>query len=278
MGDTAAQRARVAGLFDQLAPGYDQGPVPWFRPIAARLVDLLDPRAGESALDIGAGRGAATFPLCAAVGSAGRVVAVDLSPAMADLLRADADRAGVTNLDVRVGEAGPPTVDDGPYDVVAASLVLFFDPDPAQTLRSWLRQVRPGSGRIGISTFGPQDDAWQRAEAVLLATAPPGMADARTSGTQGPFASTGSLATFFEDCGATDVESHDEPLEITLTDVRAWRAWTMSLGMRQFWDLVPPDALPDILDRAGRILEQDRGEDGLLHLTQQVRYTTARTR
>lgn len=277
MTTTAAEaRARVAGVFDQLAPAYDQGGVPWFRPMAARLVEILGPRAGERALDIGAGRGAATFPLCEAVGPEGRVTAIDLSPVMADHLRDDAATRGVANLEVLVGEAGPETLETGAFDVVTASLVLFFDPDPQATLRGWVSLVRPRGGRIGLATFGPIDDVWRRAELLVLEHAPEGLLDARTAGVRGPFATTETMAALLTDCGATSVDSHDEPLEVVLPDAAAWRAWTMTTGFREAWNSVPEAERESVLAKVSEVLEDNRGSDGQLHLTQQVRYTSGR--
>lgn len=271
--DPSQRRAGVAALFDQLAPGYDQGTVPWFRPIGRRLVELTAPQPGDRALDVGAGRGAATFPLAAAVGPGGHVTAVDLSPAMALHLRDEAESRGLP-VEVVVGEASPQTLPAGSFDALVASLVLFFDPQPAETLTGWLDLVRPG-GRLGLSTFGPTDAAWSAAEAVLLAYAPPQLLDARTTGRTGPFTSTTSMAELLESCGASGVDSHDEPLEVALPDADAWRAWTMTLGLRQLWTAVPDAELPGAMARIAAALEPDRGEDDQLHLTQQVRYTTA---
>ena len=94
--DPSQRRAGVAALFDQLAHGYDRGGVPWFGPIDARLVELTAPRPGDRALEVGAGRGAATFPLVDAVGPTGHVTAVDLSPAMARHLRSEAELRDAT--------------------------------------------------------------------------------------------------------------------------------------------------------------------------------------
>jgi O-methyltransferase/aklanonic acid methyltransferase len=270
--DAPERRAAVALLFDQLAPGYDRGGVPWFGPIGARLVELTAPRPGGRALDVGAGRGAATFPLVDAVGPTGHVTAVDLSPAMAMHLRSEAELRGAS-LDVVVGEATPDTVPAGSLDALTASLVLFFDPEPAETLTTWVSLLRPG-GRIGLSTFGPTDPAWTAAEAVLMAYAPQQLLDARTSGRVGPFATTDSMASLLESCGATDVDSHDEPLEVTLPDAEAWRAWTMTLGLRQLWAAVPDGELSRAMTEIATALERNRGDDDQLHLTQQVRYTT----
>lgn len=271
--DPSQRRAGVAALFDQLAPGYDQGVVPWFGPIGRRLVELTAPRPGDRALDVGAGRGAATFPLVEAVGTAGHVTAVDLSPAMAIHLRAEAERRRA-RVEVVVGEASPDTLPASTFDALTASLVLFFDPQPAGTLAGWVTLLRPG-GRIGLSTFGPTDPAWTAAEAVLLAYAPPQLLDARTSGRTGPFATTGSMAALLESCGAAHVDSHDEPLVVTLPDAEAWRAWTMTLGLRQLWAAVPDTELPIAMTAIAAALEPDRRDDDQLHLTQHVRYTTA---
>ena len=274
--DPSQRRAGIAALFDQLAPGYDQGGVPWFGPIGTRLVELTAPQPGDRALDVGAGRGAATFPLVDAVGPTGHVTAVDLSPAMATHLRDEADTRGA-RVDVVVGAASPGTLPAGTFDALTASLVLFFDPQPTQTLAGWISLLRPG-GRLGLSTFGPTDDAWAAAESVLLPYAAPQVLDARTTGRAGAFATTDTMAALVETAGATDVDSHDEPLEVTLPDAAAWRAWTMTLGLRQLWASVPDDDMPEVLARIESALEPDRGEDGLLHLTQQVRYTTGTCR
>ncbi|NUR16734.1 MAG: methyltransferase domain-containing protein [Dermatophilaceae bacterium] len=271
--DLSERRAGVARLFDLLAPHYDQGGVPWFGPIATRLLELVAPAPGERAADIGCGRGAVTLSLAEAVGHDGHVTAVDLSPAMVELLTTRAVELGVGNIETRVGDSSEVGLESGTYDLVTASLVLFFTPDPLDALSHWVSLLRPG-GRIGLTAFGDQDPAWTAAEEVLLAFAPPQVLDARTSGRQGSFATTDSLARLLEASGATDVDCHDEPLEVTLPDADAWRAWTMSLGLRQLWASVPEGALSEVLERVGTALEADRGADGLLHLTQQVRYAT----
>ena len=54
--NAAAQRsARVAAVFDRVADTYDAVGVPWFTPIAERLVAEMAPAPGERALDIGTG-------------------------------------------------------------------------------------------------------------------------------------------------------------------------------------------------------------------------------
>ena len=276
MTETQQRRAGVAALFDQLAPVYDQGGVPWFGPIAERLVALVAPQPGDHALDIGAGRGAVTFALREAVGPTGHVTAVDLSPAMVGHLEAEAIERRISGINTLVGEAGPASLGAERFDVVTASLVLFFDPDPEATLRGWLELLRPGTGRLGLTTFGAIDEHWAAAEAALLEHAGRGVLDPRTTGTRGPFASSEALASLVRASGASQVSTAVEPLVVTLPDAAAWRTWTMGVGLRQIWTSVPESTLPEVLAEVEAALEGDRGDDGQLHLTQQVRYTTAR--
>jgi O-methyltransferase/aklanonic acid methyltransferase len=195
---------------------------------------------------------------------------------MIEHLRADAEASGLANVEARVGTADPAHLGRS-FDVVCASLVLFFDPDVEGTLRDWVGLQRPGTGRIGLTTFGPVDEAWGLAEADVIGYGPDAV-DARTTGNRGPFASTEGMAELLRACGADDVSSHDEALEVVLPDAAAWRSWTMTLGLRQFWEAVPASERETLLARVAERLEADRGADGLLHLTQQVRYTLGRAR
>ena len=72
----------IAGVFDRAAETYDAVGVPWFGPIAAGLVEVLNVQPGERVLDVGCGCGAALVPLAHATGPTGSVLGIDLAPAM----------------------------------------------------------------------------------------------------------------------------------------------------------------------------------------------------
>lgn len=274
MSKDAERRAGVARMFDRLADVYDQEGVPFFGPIAARLVELLAPRPGERAVDVGCGRGAVTIALCTAVAPAGHVIGVDISARMVAELRDEAARLGLTNLELLVGDSADVGLEPGGFDLVSASLVLFFTPDPVATLRHWISLLRP-TGRIGITTFGDRDRLWRDVDDLFTPHLPPGMLDPRTTHRESPFASTTRLETLFADCGASGARSTVERIELEFADASAWRAWTMTTGQAGMWAAVPEAERDELFAAATGLLEGARATDGVIRLGQDVRYTTA---
>ena len=192
--------ARVTRVFDTIAERYDQSGVPFFGPIADRLCALLDVRPGESGVDVGCGRGAVTLRLAEAAGPEGSVTAVDVSDAMVERTRAAVAGAGLRGVTVEVKDASRPTLPEDTYDVVAASLVLFFLPDPGPGLARWLRLLRAG-GRVGVTTFGAQDETWQAVDALFRPYLPPQFLDPRTMGVEPPFDSDAAMEALMADAG-----------------------------------------------------------------------------
>jgi ubiquinone/menaquinone biosynthesis C-methylase UbiE len=167
--------AGIAGVFHRAADTYDSVGVDWFQPIADGLVDELAVQPGERVLDLGCGRGAALIPLAHAAGPSGQVLGIDLAPRMVELTtQAIRD---LPQAQVRLADACDPGLPPDSVDVIASSLVLFFLPDPAAAVRAWTRLLVRG-GRLGVSTFGPQDERWQQIDDLFTPYLPPKMLDA----------------------------------------------------------------------------------------------------
>jgi ubiquinone/menaquinone biosynthesis C-methylase UbiE len=267
--------ARVAAVFDRVADTYESVGVPWFVPIAEGLVHVAAPQPGERAVDLGCGRGAALFPLAAAVGPTGHVTGVDLSTRMVELARERADELGLTTVELHVMDAATPALPRGRADLVTASLVLFFLARPQEALLGWAALVRPG-GRLCISTFAEQDDAWLRLDALFRPFLPPQMLDARTSGRAGPFGSDEGVADLFAGAGLVDVRTTHADVEVCFADVDAWSRWSSSHGQRVMWEHVPDPERASLVEAAAAILAERRGPDGVTRLSQRVRYTLGR--
>ena len=108
---------------------------------AAYLLPHLTP--GMSLLDVGSGPGTITVDLAARL-APGRVTALEATPEALALTRAEADRAGATNVDFVVGDAHATGLPDGAFDAVHAHQVLQHLADPAKALAEMRRVCRPG--------------------------------------------------------------------------------------------------------------------------------------
>jgi ubiquinone/menaquinone biosynthesis C-methylase UbiE len=268
----------LRSLFDAVADSYDQVGVDFFQPIAAGLVAELDPRPGERALDLGCGRGAALLPIARAVGPTGAAVGGDLSPVMVAEATALAAEEGLGQVEVLVVDAQEPEpagLGTEPYDLLSASLVLFFLPDPGGAVARWRELTRPG-GRVGVSTFGPPDPTWRRIDALFEPYLPPQLLDARTTGIAGPFESNAGVEGLFTAAGWSDARSTETSVPVRFEGPDHWYRFTMSTGQRGFWGLTPEDKRAGIREAATRIIEEAADPDGSVTFTQGVRYTLAR--
>lgn len=272
MNDPDHPAGRVARLFDELAEDYDQTGVAFFAPIAEGLVDALDLVRGERVVDVGCGRGAVTFPAARAVGPTGAVTAVDIAPAMVELTRRRAEHSGYTQVTTALVTPEELGLPDASADVVASSLVLFFAPDPAATLRAWTRLLVPG-GRIGLATFGTPDPVWERVDALFRPYLPPQLLDPRTSGEDGPFASDEGMERLTLACGASSTRTVRHHVPVHFPDAAAWRAFSQSTGQRAFWSFVPEDRRQRLYEEAAEVLDDARTDGGDLVLHQSLRYT-----
>jgi ubiquinone/menaquinone biosynthesis C-methylase UbiE len=269
-----SQVSNIARLFDALADEYDAVGVDFFGPIAAGLVDAVGPRPGECVLDIGCGRGAALVPMARRVAPNGRALGVDVSPRMVELAQAATRDAGVA-ADVAVGDAMAPALPTSSFDAVVSSLVLFFLPDPAVALTAWRSLLVP-HGRIGVSTFGPYDGQWRdNVDEALGRHAPPGAADARTTGARGPFASDDGMEALLVGAGFRAPRTLHAAVSPRFDDPEHWFRWSMSVGQRQFWMSVPPSEFAAVKADVLAAVAQCRTADGRIGFDQDVRYTLA---
>ena len=260
----------IAGVFDRAADTYDRVGVPWFEPIAAGLVAALAVRPGERVLDVGCGRGAALRPLAHATGPDGYALGIDLAPRMVELTRQDL--SDLPQVEVRVGDARAPGLPSASFDVVASCLVLFFLPDPAAALRAWT-DLLVGGGRLGVTTFGGQDERWRRVDALFDPYLPAAMLDARTSGRRGPFASDAGMQDLFREAGLADVRTVADQVEARFDDPEHFLRFSWSHGQRAMWEAVPEADRPALRAEVVDTLDGMRDDAGRLTFVQHVRHT-----
>jgi len=104
---------------------------------------------GERVLDIGCGAGIDTLLAARAVGSHGRVVGLDMTPAMLDRARGHIAEAGADNIELREGLMEALPFPDESFDVIVSNGVLNLSTRKSRALAEMLRVLRPG-GRVAL--------------------------------------------------------------------------------------------------------------------------------
>ena len=120
-------------------------------------------RAGEHVVDVGSGGGIDSLIAAKMVGPAGRVIGVDMTPAMLATARASAAATGLANVEFREGFGEALPVEDGWADVVISNGVLNLMPDKDAALREMARVLKSG-GRLQLGDILVQKPVPQSAK------------------------------------------------------------------------------------------------------------------
>lgn len=160
------RQERAAEYFSRNAVSWDQirllhAPD---RAVEAALLKLVGKRPFQAMLDLGTGTGRLLeifSPLYR------RGIGIDMSREMLSVARANLDKAGVANAQVRQGDIFSPPVERDAFDLVTIHQVLHYLDDPARAVHEAAKLLRP-SGRLVIVDFAPHALEFLRAEHAHL--------------------------------------------------------------------------------------------------------------
>ena len=143
----AMNQSNFPEMYERLLVG------PLFRPWAEAMLDEVALRPGDSLLDIACGTGIVARLALDRQGGQGRVVGVDVSPAMLAVAKTAAP-----GVEWREGNATTlPLAEGEQFDVVTCQQGFQFFPDRAAAASQIRRALAPG-GRFAVATWRPLDE------------------------------------------------------------------------------------------------------------------------
>src|ERR687892_1684488 len=135
---SAEHRQRSFELWQRMAAPWERRrELSWrfTRPVSEWLVDRVDPRPGETILEVAAGTGETGFLAARRVGSKGRLISSDFAPEMVRAAERVASEFGIANVEFRVLDAERLELDEASVDGVLCRFSFMLIGDPLRALR-----------------------------------------------------------------------------------------------------------------------------------------------
>ena len=131
---------------------------PLQEPIFRRAIHALNLPPGSRGLDVGCGIGLQAIMLAEAVGPAGHVTGVDLSPEFLDCARSIAEKAGISEqVSFQEGDMNNLPFDDATFNWVWSANCAGYAPgEPLPLLKELARVVKPGGSVIILAWSSQQ--------------------------------------------------------------------------------------------------------------------------
>lgn len=113
-------------------------------------VSLADIKKGDTVLDLGSGAGFDAFLAASKVGEKGKVIGVDMTPAMIKKARENAKKYKFTNVEFIQGDIEKLPVKDNTVDIIMSNCVINLAPDKKKVFAEAHRVLRKG-GKMSVS-------------------------------------------------------------------------------------------------------------------------------
>jgi SAM-dependent methyltransferase len=232
VGDEEYRRTSHA-IWEEMAPGWER----WraqladaLTPVRTWLIRELDPRPGETVLELGAGTGETGFEAAGLLGDEGRLVTSDFSPEMVEVARRRGTELGLRNVDYRVIDAERIELDSDSVDGVLCQSSYMLVADPAAALAETRRVLRPGR-RLTLSVWGaPERNPWAALGAMVLIER--GHLSPPEPGAPGVFsmASTERTLALLDGAGFESVRTAEVEVRFTFHNLDDYEQWVIDVA------------------------------------------------
>ena len=211
---TRAQWEAAAEAWDRWGPLLQR----WLGPSTEAMLDMAGVGRGTKVLDVAAGAGEQTLTAAARVGSEGRVLATDISPAILSYALAAAKKVGHANVEtLELDGERHDTLPEASFDAAISRVGLIYFPDQQRALRGIRHALKPGGRFAAVVYSTPDKNPFFSVPVGIIrrrANLPPPL-----PGQPGPFSlgADGVLARTLEQAGFRDVEVRriDSPVRLS---------------------------------------------------------------
>ena len=229
-------------------------------------MELLDPRPGQTILELAAGPGDTGFLALPRVLPGGHLLTTDVAPEMLEAARRRAAELRLDDVSFAVEDAASLTLDDASVDGVLCRWGLMLVPDVEGAAAEIARVLRPG-GRAAVAVWAePDRNEWMTASGRSALEL--GLMERPDPDAPGPFrlSADGRLASLLEESGFRVETVEDVPLTWRAPSLEAW--WEITRDMSRMLSLLLQRLTADEADAvrrgAARRLERYLQPDGSL--------------
>jgi precorrin-6B methylase 2 len=120
------------------------------------VIDALDIEPGQTIADLGAGSGYYSFRIAPIVGPNGKVLAIDVQPAMLSAIHTRAQRERVENLETALARADDPHLAPASVDLLFMVDVYHELEYPYEVMTRVREALKPG-GRVALIEYRKED-------------------------------------------------------------------------------------------------------------------------
>jgi SAM-dependent methyltransferase len=238
-------------------------------PVAAWMIDAIDPQPGDTLLELAAGTGDTGLLAAELIEPGGTLISSDFSPEMLAVAQQRAEELGIRNVRFKQIDADTSIdVETGSMDGVLCRWGYMLMADPEHALRETRRVLKPGA-RVALAAWaGPEANPWSSLPGRELVAR--GLIEPPEPGAPGQFAWAGEaiIVERLEAAGFTEHRLEVLDFPMVYRSPSDWWATVLACSNRMARAAAEAgdDEVAAIGDALDRHAEAFRDEDGTLHV------------